>query len=61
MPHSIFLPMVIGTSEDISAVMHGHLIFIFVVDVPAMCPEALPHMTNAFIDESRLVVRPAYR
>lgn len=47
------------TEDDIDRVVKDKNIF--VVDAPAICPEALPHMTNAFIDESRLVVRPAYR
>lgn len=34
---------------------------IFVVDAPVICPEAMPHRGSAFINESRLIVEPAYR
>ena len=34
---------------------------IFVVDASVICPEAMPHRGSAFINESRLIVEPAYR
>ncbi len=55
--HSYITPIV--TREDIDRVVKERNIF--VVDAPVICPEAMPHVSNAVMDEGRLIVRPAYR
>ncbi len=49
----------IVTREEINRVIKERNVF--VVDAPVTCPEAMPHVPNAFMDEGRLIVRPAYR
>ena len=55
--NSYITPVV--TRDDIERVIKENEIF--VVDAPVICPEAMPHITNAFINEGRLIVKPAYR
>lgn len=47
------------TRDDIERVIKDRNTF--VVDAPVICPEAMPHVPTAFMEESRLIVRPAYR
>ncbi len=47
------------TRDDIDRIIRERNIF--VVDAPVICPEAMPHIPNAFMEEGRLIVRPAYR
>lgn len=47
------------TRDDIQRVIKERNIF--TVDAPVICPEAMPHRINAFMDEGRLIIRPAYR
>ncbi len=55
--HSYINPSV--TRDDINQVIKEHNTF--VVDAPVICPEAMPQEINAFMDERRLVVKPAYK
>lgn len=47
------------TQDDMDRVIRERSLF--VVDAPVICPQAMPHRTNAFMNEGRLIVRPAYR
>ena len=55
--NSYITPIV--TREDITRVIKERNVF--VVDAPVICPEAMPHGPHAFMEEGRLIVRPAYR
>lgn len=55
--HSYITPAVV--KDDINRVIKERNLF--VVDAPVICSEAMPHVPSAFMKESRLIVRPAYR
>ena len=55
--NSYITPIV--TRDDIDKVVNDRNLF--VVDAPVICPEAMPHVPTGFMDEDRLIVRPAYR
>lgn len=47
------------TGDDIERVIKERSLFL--VDAPVICPQAMPQRVNAFLEEGRLIVRPAYR